>query len=215
MINFFKNSIAWAFAAVTVIFTFVPESFFGNHKWISQDILSKSKVFSCADAEAINTIISRFACFLLIWLATSLVYAAVLKFRRRVTIKGHNYSIQIEYGDILKKRGCKRVINFDECFTTQVGCRTADVNPTSICGQYLEAHPDLDIQPLIDNAGITAARGKSKYQQKTRYIPGTIVPSGYHIGAAQLVGCCPIPQAFLQNCHSRGMLCRAVFLRSR
>lgn len=178
MINFFKNSIAWAFAIITGIFTFVPESVFGNYTWILQDNLDKSNVFSCTDAHDLNIIISRLVCFLLVWLATSLIYLAVLKFRRKVTINGQNYSIQIEYGNILKKKGCKRVINFDECFTTQVGSGTADVNPTSICGQYLEDHPDLDLQQLIDNADITPARSKSKYRQKTRYIPGTIVPNG-------------------------------------
>lgn len=178
MINIIKNSIAWAFAIITGIFTFVPESVFGNYVWISQDELNESTIFSCADAQDVNIIISRLACFLLVWLAASLIYLAVLKFRRRVIIKGQNYSIQIEYGNIQKKKRCKKVINFDECFTTQVGSGTADINPTSICGQYLESHPDLNVQQLIDNAGITPARGKSKYQQKDRYIPGTIVPNG-------------------------------------
>lgn len=177
MIHFIKNSIAWAFAVITGIFTFVPEPVFGNYAWISQDKLDETKVFSCADAQDINIIISRLVCFLLVWLATSLIYLLVLKSRWKVTIKGQNYSIQIEYGNILKKKRCKRVINFDECFTTQVGSGTADVNPTSICGQYLELHPDLNVQQLIGNAGITPARGKSKYQQRDRYIPGTIVPN--------------------------------------
>lgn len=81
-------------------------------------------------------------------------------------------------GNILKKRNCKRVINFDECFTTHVGEKTADINPTSICGQYLSEHPGLDVQKLIDAASITPARAKSRYQQKTRYDSGTIVPNG-------------------------------------
>ena len=71
-----------------------------------------------------------------------------------------------EYGNILKKRNCKRVINFDECFTTHVGDKTADINPTSICGQYLSEHPGLDVKKLIDAANITPARAKSRYQQK-------------------------------------------------
>lgn len=84
----------------------------------------------------------------------------------------------MEYGNILKKRNCKRVINFDECFTTHVGDKTADINPTSICGQYLTTHPGLDMQKLIDAANITPARAKSQYQQKTKYDSGTIVPNG-------------------------------------
>lgn len=48
----------------------------------------------------------------------------------------------------------------------------------SICGQYLTSHPDLDIQQLIEDANIAPARSKSKYQDKTRYDSGTIVPNG-------------------------------------
>ena len=78
----------------------------------------------------------------------------------------------------LIKRNCKRVINFDECFTTQVGNSTADINPGSVCGQYLSLYSDLDVRQLIEAAQITPARSKSKYQHKTRYDSGTIVPNG-------------------------------------
>lgn len=111
-------------------------------------------------------------------LAVSVIYALFLKFRRWTTIHGENYSIRVEYGNILKTRNCKRVINFDECFTTQVGDKTADINPKSICGQYLTAHPNLDVQKLIDDANIAPTRAKSRFQQKARYDSGTIVPNG-------------------------------------
>ncbi len=130
------------------------------------------------DTQEINIIISRLICFLFVWIGTLLLYAAFLKSRRWTTIKGQNYSIRVEYGNILKKRNCKRVINFDECFTTQVGNSTADIDPDSICGQYLTLHPDLDTQQLIETAQITPARSKSKYQHKIRYDSGTIVPNG-------------------------------------
>lgn len=178
MIDFIKKSVALAFAFVTGIFTFVPESFFGKHEWVTQETLEPSKRFGHLDAQDVNTIISRLVCFLLVWVVTSLLYMGFLKFRRWVTIKGANYSIRVEYGNILKKRKCKRVINFDECFTTQVGNTTADINPDSICGQYLALHPDLDVPRLIETAQITPARSKSKYQHKTRYNSGTIVPNG-------------------------------------
>ena len=178
MIEFFKKSVTLAFAIITGIFTFVPESFFGNWGWISQDFLEQCKWFSDLDAQDINIILSRLVCFLLVWVVTSAVYALFGKFRRWTTFHGENYSIRVEYGNILKKRNCKRVINFDECFTTQVGDKTADINPKSICGQYLTAHPDLDVQKLIDDANIAPARAKSRYQQKTRYDSGTIIPNG-------------------------------------
>lgn len=177
MIDFIKKSSALAFAIITGIFTFVPESFFGSHEWISQKLLKQCNFFSDFEATDINIVISRLACSLFVWIATSVVHALFLKFRRWTTIHGENYSIRVEYGNILKKRNCKRVINFDECFTTRVGDNTADINPESICGQYLTTHPDLDIQQLIDNANITPARSKSRYQQKTRYDSGTIVPN--------------------------------------
>ena len=178
MINFVKKSAAWAFAIITCVFTFVPESFFGGHKWIAIALPKQCELFSNLKAEDVNIAISRLVCFGFVWIATSVVYAFFLKFRQWTTIYGENYSIRVEYGDILKAKNCKRVINFDECFTTKIGDKTSDINPTSICGQYLIAHPNLDIQHLIDEANIKPARGKSKYQEKTRYDSGTIIPNG-------------------------------------
>lgn len=178
MIDFIVKTVTLAFAIGTCIFTFVPEAFFGKYEWITKEALEQCKWFARLDAQDVNTIISRLMCFLLAWFVTSLLYTVFLIFRRRITIKGQNYSIIVEYGDILEKRKCKRVINFDECFTTQVGNVTADINPGSICGQYLKLHSDLDVQQLIDSAKIRPARSKSKYQRKTRYDSGTIVPNG-------------------------------------
>lgn len=178
MIDFLKKSITLAFAFATGIFTFVPESFFENYRWISQDFLEQYKLLSYLTAQDVNIIISRLTCFLFGWVTIALLYAVFLKFRWWTTIKGQNYSIRIEYGNILEKRHCKRIINFDECFTTQVGSATADINPTSICGQYLASHSTVDIQQLIESANIAPARSKSKYQHKTRYESGTIVPNG-------------------------------------
>lgn len=178
MINFIKKSVPGAFAAVTGVFTFVPESFFASHRWVTQELLNEFKLLSKVDAASVNIIISRLACFLAIWIAISVIYLLFLLFRRWTTIYGDNYSIRVEYGNILNKRNCKRVINFDECFTTKVGDKTADINPKSICGQYLTAHPELDMQKLIDDAHVAPARAKSKYQQKVRYDSGTIVPNG-------------------------------------
>lgn len=178
MIDFIKKSIAAAFAVITGIFTFVPESVFAGRGWITQGLLSKCEWLSGFEATDVNVVITRLVCFLLVWIATSAAYALFLALRRWTTIRGENYSIRVEYGNILKKRNCKRVINFDECFTTHVGDKTADINPTSICGQYLTTHPGLDMQKLIDAANITPARAKSQYQQKTKYDSGTIVPNG-------------------------------------
>lgn len=178
MIDFIKKNAVFAFATATGVFAFVPESLFGNIGWVSQEYLEKNKLFSNIEVQDINIIISKIVCFFVVWIVTSFVHTVFLKIRWWITIKGQNYSIRIEYGDLLKKSKGKRVINFDECFTTQVGSATADINPTSICGQYLLAHPGLDVQQLIEDANIAPARSKSKYQQKNRYCSGTIVPNG-------------------------------------
>lgn len=177
MIDFIRKSVALTFGIVTGIFTFVPETFFGKYEWVTKEAFERYKWFAFLDAQDINIIISRLVCFILVWFGTSLLYGVFLKFRRWTIIKGQNYLIKIEYGNILKKRNCKRVINFDECFTTQVGNAIADINPDSLCGQYLSLHPDLNVQQLIEAAQITPARSKSKYQHKTRYDSGTIVPN--------------------------------------
>ena len=178
MINVIAKSATWAFACISCIFTFVPESFFEKYEWISQETIIQHSWCSCLIDQDINVIISRLVFFLIVWIIVLLLYVAFLKLRKSVTIKGQNYSIRIEYGNILKKRNCKRVINFDECFTTQVGEATADINPVSICGQYLVSHPNLDIQQLIEINNIIPERSKSRYQKKTRYASGRIVPNG-------------------------------------
>lgn len=178
MIDFIKKSVEMTFAIVGGIFIFVPESLFEKREWISQNFLEQCEWFCDLEVSGVNITISRFLFFCIILILTSVLYGLFLVFRRWTTIKGDNYCIRIEYGNILKRRNCKRVINFDECFTTQVGDKTADINPKSICGQYLTAYPDLDVQKLIDDTNIEPARAKSRYQQKTRYDSGTIVPNG-------------------------------------
>ena len=145
---------------------------------ITPQFLNQCKWLSNWEPMAINIIVMRILCFVLVLFATSVIYAVYLIFHRCVIIHGDNYTIRVEYGDILRKKNCKRVINFDECFTTQISEKTSDIKPGSICGQYLAAHPDLNIQELIKEADIKPARSKSRYQQKTRYDSGTIVPNG-------------------------------------
>lgn len=178
MIDFLKKSVTSTFVIITAMFTFVPERVFEKYVWITQATFEQNKWLSFIDIQNLNIVISRLVCFLFIWLVTSLSYLFFLKLRWWITIKGQNYSIRIEYGNIFKKKKCKRVINFDECFTVQVGDTTADINPNSICGQYLSIHSDLDIQRLVEEAQIKASRSKSKYQHKTKYDSGTIVPNG-------------------------------------
>lgn len=63
-------------------------------------------------------------------------------------------------------------------FSTHVGTNPADIKPTSICGQYLTANPNLNIQSLLSNSQLKPLKTKSKYQSKERYESGRIVPNG-------------------------------------
>lgn len=173
-----RKSLSLAFAIVTVIFTFLPESFFNQYDWKCFDFLSSHPCFAAIDVQTFNVIFSRLACFFSVWLLTEFVYLLYLVIRKRITIEGPDYSIQVEYGNILKKKKCKRVISFDECYTTLVADTIGGINPKSICGQYLTKHTNLDIQSLISAANITPSHYRSKYQNKVCYPSGTIVPNG-------------------------------------
>jgi len=171
MLKLLKKSITWALSIITVVFTFVPETVF-----------EKYKVLINASDEA-NVIIIRVLAFAVVLILSIIIYALYLHFQRSIRIKGKNYSIQIKYGDLLKICACKKVIPFDECFTTSVGDSPSDVNPDSICGQFLKVNPlnDDDMQTIIENAPLRPATSKSKYQNKVRYDSGKLVPNGNYL----------------------------------
>lgn len=177
MIKCLKNSSAVTAAISSFVFTLIPEKFFEKYKIISKNHFEFLKISDYIDVQIINIIFARISLLVCIFIVVSLIYLIWLKTRKSITIKGNNYSIVIEYGDILRKKNCKRVINFDECFTTKLGNKISDINPKSICGQYLSLHPDLDIQQLIEIYGVKPLRSKSRYQRKTRYASETIVPN--------------------------------------
>ena len=166
MIKTFKRCGAWALSIITLIFAFVPEKCF-----------NKSVLFTNASEEVI-IILNRFFVLVIVFVLTAVVYALWLKFRMNIVIKGYNYSIRVEYGDLFEMSNCKKVIQFDECFITQVGDAPADIKPNSVCGQFLQKHPlqDEQIQQLIKNAQVKPAKSKSKYQSRTRYESGKLVP---------------------------------------
>lgn len=173
MIKIAKTTFSYALSIMAVILMFVQEIFTNLYNWTTQETLNQYLPI-VINIQTFNTIFSRIVCFIIVWLALILFYALLLK---SITINGDNYSILIEYGDILKQQNCKRIINFDECFTTSVGNAISDINPNSICGQYLALHPNLDIQQLIQNFNITPSNNPSRYKNKICYEPGTIVPN--------------------------------------
>lgn len=178
MIDTLKKSWIWAAAVISALFTFIPEALFNISPWLPQAVIEGNE-FLKTHIDEINITISKLVAFVGVFavvMITRLIYMAV---RNKVVIKGNNYTIQIEYGDLFKKsEDCKRVIGFDECFSTHIGNAPEDINPSSICGQYLSANPDLDINSLIEQSGVKSARTTSKFKKQKRYESGTIIPNG-------------------------------------
>lgn len=112
-------------------------------------------------------------------ISASIYYFWLYK-RNSIYIDGENYRITVEYGDLFNENNCKKVIPFDECFTTTTGKRPCDINPESICGQYLLKHKinEQEMEDLIKEADLKAMRSKSSYKNNVRYESGTLVPRG-------------------------------------
>lgn len=170
-----KRALTWAFGVFSVLMTFLPESFFCFCHIVKEEMLNN---ISWIDADTCNITLARCLVFLGLFVVSELVSWVYSQKRKEVKIKGNNYSIVVEYGDLLKKENCQRVINFDECFTTKLGLAPADIKEESICGQYLMQHPELDVPALISASEVKPSRRKSKYKSMTCYEPGTIVPNG-------------------------------------
>lgn len=166
MSKFTKICLTSVSTLISTIFMFVPESLFG-----------KFIIFSKLSNE-LNIIINRILFSLSIAVIVIGIYVVYIKVRKKVTIKGKNYIIEVKYGDIDEEINCKKVINFDECYTDKVGTKIYEIKPTSICGQYLLKHPDLNIKELIRKNKIKKSTSNSKFENKTRYDSGTIVPNG-------------------------------------
>lgn len=163
---------AIAYAIITAIFTIVPEDAFNCVK-------------ICKDwSDTRSILVNRLIVCVVVFILSNLVYWCWRKNRKKATVKGSNFSIQIEYADLMNIPSGKVVINFDECFTTKVGVAPGDIKAGSVCGQYLEKYKkdhnnlEIDIQKLINEAGIKPAKGKSRYKGQTRYTPGTIIQNG-------------------------------------
>jgi len=165
--KYIKKTITATLSFITVIFMFVPENQF-SYQVIPQISLES------------NIIIVRIMFFGAAYVLIALGYGVYLMCRRKVTIKGKNYSITVEYGDIFKIKKAKKVIPFDECFTTEIGNEPYQINKDSVCGQYLLKNTSLNIQNLIDGSNLTK-KGKSQYCSKDRYESGRILNNGEYL----------------------------------
>lgn len=169
MIKFLKKSSTWALSVITIIFTFVPEMIFEKYQFLSN-----------VSTET-NVILNRVITFVCVFILSIIINALYSCFRNSICIVGNNYSITIKYGDLLKINNCKKVISFDECFTTVIGELPSNVKSSSICGQYLKENPIQNMQVLIDNAQLKPSKSKSKYKKKERYESGKLVPNGEYL----------------------------------
>ena len=151
---------------VSGAFVIIPEDFF-------KVILLFTNI-----SEDKNIIINRILLIFIIAIFSFIISLLIVLLCKKVIIKNRNYIIQIEYGDILKMKNCQKVINFDECFTTEIGNEPSKIKPTSICGQYLNKNPNINIDNLISNNNIEHSIVRSRYKKQLCYIPGTIVPNG-------------------------------------
>lgn len=166
MSKFVKKCINISSTLVATVFMFIPEALF--EKYI---------IFPNWSIE-INVIINRVLFAIVLTVIAVWTYEKYRANLKKITIKGKNYIIEVKYGDIIEEKNCKKVINFDECYTTEVGKLKHQIKPTSVCGQYLLKNPNIDIDSLIVNANLKEAKKKSKFQNKIRYDSGKLVPNG-------------------------------------
>lgn len=162
----FNRGSSVAGGIITAVFTLFPEDCF------ERIVLNKNW------NKTTTVVINRLIVCVIVLSAANAIYWIWRKHRKKVTISGKNYSVQIEYGNLLDISGGKAVINFDECYTTNLGEAPGDIKAGSLCGQYLTKHPINNMHELIEKANIKAAKGKSRYNNQTKYIPGTIIPHG-------------------------------------
>ena len=164
--------VSHAFGATSAIFIFVPEIFFKEYF-----IFNCEKTFA---PEVLIVIINKIIVFILVFIVTSISVHLYKKYRKSVVFEKIGYSIHVEYGDLFSNHDGKRVITFDECFSTDIGEKPHEINPTSICGQYIKNNNIKNelIYKLIEQFDIKAAKKKSLFQSKIRYESGTLVPNG-------------------------------------
>ena len=163
MMKILKYGFTYAVAAVGVLFTFIPENMFAVIKLLPEK------------TENVNIVVNRILTFGIIFILTCFGYFLYLKLRKQVVIKGKNYRIRIRYDNIFNLEDYKKVIPFDECFTTQVGDAIADINPSSLCGQYLSNHPIEDMSQLIEAAGLVPLKRKSSFNKQDCYELGRLI----------------------------------------
>lgn len=156
--NIIKTSFRQLGIAMSTVFMF-----------FSDEILEKifSEIF-------VSVICLKILLALLFFLIIFISHCFVSYKRKSVKISGYNYKIVVEYGNIFDFKDCKIVIPFDEFFTTKVGTAPSDIKRTSICGQFLEKFPKVNINKIIESMGAYKPPSNEKNGLQS-YKPGTLL----------------------------------------
>lgn len=162
--KYVKPVILTSTSLTTLAFAFIPESAF-IHGFITVDY-SPEWIIIC------NRLLVLLAIFLLSGIIAYIYYLC----RRSITICDDNYKIVVEYGDIFQKKDCKKIINFDECYTTKVGNRPDEIKSDSICGQFLMKYREVNFDDVVQNSGIKQLRKRSDCHKQGCYDRGTLIP---------------------------------------
>lgn len=145
--------------------------------FLDDSLISKNlfKIFNNEQYNRYNILINKVVIFIIIFLLTfilNLFYNKIIWYKK-INYKGHK--IEIRRGDLLKTHKGNIVINFDECFSTNVGEKSSDIKPSSLCGQFLLRHQTDDIDGIIKSSIIETKKRKSEYNNIACYKPGTII----------------------------------------
>ena len=167
LLNMNKTFMVW-FSSTFAIFS-------GCLSFIPQDCFTS--IWTCTEQGSYwGETLNKLLLLLAIGALTGIVMFLWRYFRQNVTISGYNYEVKIEFGDIFALNDCKKVISFDECFTTEVGRLPHQIKPTSICGQFLSRNNDIDIPSLINSVGLKPSKKRSEYAGKECYPSGSLIP---------------------------------------
>lgn len=162
MNDFIKKSATISVSIFSILIAIIPE-----------EIFNKFSIINLLTREY-NIILNRALFFVIVWIVSAVIYSLLVSIKWWRTIGGKNYKIVVIYKDMFKMKNCKKVIPFDECFTTNVGTSPGDIKPTSICGQFLQKN-QIDIMRLMDEIHLTS-KGRSKYKGKDKYESGRLIP---------------------------------------
>lgn len=152
-----------AFGICTFLFTFMSDEFIGE--------ILKGGPINWLPLSG-NIVLFKVIVLALVFILAYIYYHC----RKSVLLDGKYYDIEIQYDDLFRIPKGRILIPFDECYTTTVDDTPEGINPHSICGQFLEKHPMLDVQELIRKTNLEPYEQPSKFQNQTRYESGRVIP---------------------------------------